>query len=168
VKRFGEEIEVRSAHGHGATVLSSQRQLRILTVDDEPAVTKAIVRLLRPTGHLVATANSGEEAVERLGQERYDLVISDIGMGAGMNGWELAERVCRDWPKTRFVLASGWGATIDATEAREKGVMAVLTKPYPPEDLLNQVRAAARSGNKVADTASDRPSCRRLQVIRTD
>lgn len=60
-----------------------------------------------------------------------------------MNGWELAERVRRSWPKTRFVLASGWGASIDPLEAREKGVTAILAKPYPPEELLKQVQAAA-------------------------
>ena len=122
---------------------ATQRQLRILAVDDEPALTRAVSRLLRPAGDLVTTAGSGEEAIQRLTEGPFDLVISDVGMGIGMNGWELAERVRRSWPKTRFVLASGWGASIDPLEAREKGVTAILAKPYPPEELLKQVQAAA-------------------------
>ena len=64
------------------------------------------------------------------------MVLSDMGMGAGMNGWELAEVVRRRWPSVRFLLATGWGAAIDPDEARSKGVEAVLSKPYHPADLL--------------------------------
>jgi CheY-like chemotaxis protein len=75
-------------------------------------------------------------------QQTFDVVISDMGMGAGMNGWELAEAVGHRWPEVRFLLATGWGAAIDPGEARAKGVEAVLTKPYHPADLL---RALART-----------------------
>ena len=121
--------------------MAAQRQLRILAVDDEPALTKAVVRLLRPIGHLVTTANSGEEALEQLPQP-FDVVLSDVGMGAGMSGWDLAERVRVSWPEIRFVLATGWGAGIDPAEAREKGVAAVLAKPYDFAEL-EEVLAAA-------------------------
>jgi CheY-like chemotaxis protein len=59
-----------------------------------------------------------------------------MGMGAGMNGWELADEVKRRWPGVRFMLATGWGAAIDPGEARAKGVEAVLSKPYHPAELL--------------------------------
>jgi hypothetical protein len=45
------------------------------------------------------------------------------GMGAGMNGWELVAAVKREWPNVHFLLATGWGATIDQAEARAKGSM---------------------------------------------
>jgi PAS domain S-box-containing protein len=114
---------------------AAPRRLRILAVDDEPALTRAVQRLLRPSGHLVTMASSGEEALERLTAEPFDVVLSDVGMGTGMNGWELAERVRRGWPQIRFALATGWGAAIDPVEAREKGVVAVLAKPYSPAEL---------------------------------
>ena len=65
------------------------------------------------------------------------MVVSDMGMGAGMNGWELADAVRRRWPAVRFLLATGWGAAIDSREARDRGVEAVLAKPYHPQDLLH-------------------------------
>ncbi|MBV9896544.1 MAG: PAS domain S-box protein [Chloroflexi bacterium] len=121
---------------------AQRRQLRILAVDDEPAITRAVLRLLRPAGHVVSTADSAEQALERLASNTFDLVVSDLGLGSGMNGWDLAERVRQAWPETRFVLATGWGATIDPVEARQRGVDAVLSKPYAPEELERVVAAA--------------------------
>ena len=118
-----------------ATGVRGTRPLRILTVDDEPLIGKMMARILRADQHVVATATSGEEALERLGADTFDLVITDIGMGSGMNGWELVEHVRRRWPRLTLVLATGWGAQIDPLQARLKGVEAVLAKPFRPEEL---------------------------------
>jgi CheY-like chemotaxis protein len=164
VEQHGGRVEVRSAPGEGTTVRSSfplvnasaQAEisptppaqlepllpLRILAVDDEPMMTRAVVRMLKPSGHVVSVAASGEEALEKLAEQTFDVVVSDMGMGPGMNGWELAEAVERRWPNVRFLLATGWGAAIDPGEARARGVEAVLAKPYHPADLL---RALART-----------------------
>ena len=159
VEQHGGHIEVRSAPGEGTTFritfplvdasaaardhlatpaaqLEPPRPLRVLAVDDEPMMTKAVVRMLKPSGHLVSVAASGEEALEKLAEQTFDVVVSDMGMGAGMNGWELAEAVKSRWPGVRFLLATGWGAAIDPAEARARGVEAVLSKPYRADDLL--------------------------------
>ena len=99
-------------------------------------MTKAVVRMLKPSGHLVSVAGSGEEALEKLAEQTFDVVVSDMGMGAGMNGWELAEAVRSRWPGVRFLLATGWGAALDPGEARSRGVDAVLAKPYQTVELL--------------------------------
>ena len=172
VEQHGGHIEVRSAPGDGTTfritfplvdnapsaadaetgrppdaaVMEPPRPLRVLVVDDEPMMTRAVVRMLKPSGHMVSVAGSGEEALEKLAEQTFDVVVSDMGMGAGMNGWELADAVRRRWPGVRFLLATGWGAAIDSSEARARGVEAVLAKPYHPDDLLQALarhRAAA-------------------------
>jgi PAS domain S-box-containing protein len=120
-----------------AIALAPSRPLRILAVDDEPMMTKAVVRMLKPAGHLVSVARSAEEAVEKLTEQTFDVVVSDMGMGAGMNGWELADVVKSRWPGVRFMLATGWGAALDPAEARTRGVEAVLSKPYHPSELVN-------------------------------
>jgi CheY-like chemotaxis protein len=117
--------------------------LRVLVVDDEPAMTRAVMRMLRPTGHAVSTAASAEEALERLATEAFDVVVSDMGMGPGMNGWELADAVMRRWPSVRFLLATGWGAAIDPGEARAKGVAVVLAKTYHPAELMRALAPTA-------------------------
>jgi len=126
---------VAMAQGARPANCAAARQLRILAVDDEPAVGSMVRRILRPQGHSVVTATSGEEALERLADESFDVMISDVGMGPGMNGWELVERVRQSWPAMHVVLATGWGAAIDSSEARAKGVDAVIAKPYRPADL---------------------------------
>jgi CheY-like chemotaxis protein len=158
VEQHGGHIEVRSAPGDGTTFsitfplvevsadaaspaepapqLEPLRVLRILMVDDEPMMTKAVARMLKPSGHLVSVAGSGEEALEKLAEQTFDVVVSDVGMGTGMNGWELAEEVKCRWPGLRFLLATGWGAALDPGEARTRGVEAVLSKPYQVADLL--------------------------------
>jgi signal transduction histidine kinase/ActR/RegA family two-component response regulator len=114
---------------------AAARHLRVLAVDDEPTVGTMVRRILRPQGHSVVTATSGEQALECLAGESFDVLISDVGMGPGMNGWELVERVRQSWPEMHVVLATGWGAAIDSAEARAKGVDAVIAKPYRPAEL---------------------------------
>ena len=63
-----------------------------------------------------------------------------LGMGAGMNGWELADAVKLRWPGMRFMLATGWGAAIDLDAAHSRGVETVLSKPYHRVDLLRALR----------------------------
>jgi CheY-like chemotaxis protein len=62
-----------------------------------------------------------------------------MSMGPGMNGWELAEAIKQRWPSVRFLLATGWGPTIDAAQATSRGVEAIMSKPYHPADLVRAV-----------------------------
>jgi CheY-like chemotaxis protein len=110
------------------------RARRILVVDDEPRLAALLVGLLRHEGHEGATARSAEEALERLESEQFDLVISDLSMGEGMNGWELAAAVAASPNPIPVVLATGWGAGID-DEARNRGVSGVVAKPYRRADI---------------------------------
>jgi PAS domain S-box-containing protein len=161
VEQHRGQIKLDSAGGRGTTfalifpattapvtvevaepVVAPVRVLRILAVDDEPALGRMVVNMLSPRGHLVETATSGEAALEQLEAAPYDLLISDIGMGQGMNGWELVERVRQRWPAIRCVLATGWGALIDEEDARAKGIEAVVAKPYRLLDLERLVEQA--------------------------
>jgi CheY-like chemotaxis protein len=114
----------------------AERPQRILVVDDEPRMCRMVLRMLQPGGHEVVEAYSAEDALEHLKARNFDQVISDLGLGPGMNGWELAERVRDEHPRTRFVLATGWGGSIDAERARAFNVAAIVGKPYSIDALL--------------------------------
>jgi DNA-binding response OmpR family regulator len=114
---------------------SANRSITILVVDDEPQLARMAALALAQRGHHVLVARSGEEALAELQQRRADLVVSDLGLGSGINGWDLAEEVRKRWPGTCFVLVTGWGAAITPDEARERGVDQVLAKPYRIAEL---------------------------------
>ena len=78
--------------------------------------------------------------------EGFELIVPDLGLGAGKNGWDLADEVRRRWPSTRFVLVTGWGAAIDPKEAETRGVHEVIAKPYRIADLR---QIADRVSNQV-------------------
>ncbi len=109
--------------------------LRILVVDDDVALAGLAARLVETLGHTAVVASSGEESLDRMESARFDIVLSDLGMGEGMNGWALVAEVRRAWPRSRFALATGWGAQIDPIEARTRAVDAVLAKPYRMVEL---------------------------------
>jgi len=126
---------------------------KVLVVDDDAAVRKSFDRVLSSNGYAVITAESGEEAVSKLNEEKYDIVYSDIRM-PGMSGLEVAETVKARRPWTPVVIITGYGS--DAAEARAKaaGVAKFLHKPLSPamiEDSARDVLAAA------APTASAEP-----------
>lgn len=113
--------------------------LRILAVDDEPMLAGLMSRVLTAEGHVVVTATTPEAALEHLEAEHFDLLVTDLGLGTGMNGWELIERVRARRPDIRVVLATGWGPEIDQATASERGVEAVISKPYRGEALRRAV-----------------------------
>jgi signal transduction histidine kinase/CheY-like chemotaxis protein len=131
-----------------AAAAGNDTALRILAVDDEPALGRLLARLLEMDGHAVTVAQSAEEALERLAGAPFDLVLSDVGMGAGMNGWELAARVRAAHPDLPFVLATGWGAAIEQEEARRQGIQAVIAKPYRLEDLRRLIASVVAASPK--------------------
>ncbi len=168
MQQHGGRIDVRTAPGQGTTFTLSfpvtsdvevpqpvqlapapapaTGGLRILAVDDEPSLAQLARQMLRLLGHEVEAVHSGEEALERLAGTHFDAVLSDLGLGDGMNGWELARQVRVRWPGVRFMLATGWGAAIDPTQAAAEGVEAVVAKPYQLADLRRLIAGAQSSG----------------------
>ncbi len=122
------------------------RGARVLAVDDELRLARLAAQILTGEGHQVAVATSGAQAVELLEQEPFDILITDLGMGAGMNGWQLADYVRTHFPATRVILATGWGATIPEEEAAARGVVAVIPKPYRVREVRELVARLANPG----------------------
>jgi len=115
---------------------------RILVVDDSPEVLDVTRTVLNSDGYDVVAVPSGEEALERLGDEAFDLVLLDINM-PGMDGWETlrlirADDELYDLP---VVLFSVKGEVQDKVMGLQEGAVEYITKPFIVDDLLNRVRA---------------------------
>ena len=114
---------------------------RLLVVDDEPHLLRALEALLGGAGFEVMTARSGSEAMVKLAQAVPDLIISDIRM-PGINGYELARQL-RDSSRTALVpivFLTAKGESGDRIEGFRVGVDAYFTKPFIPGELLAAVK----------------------------
>ncbi|HWN11137.1 MAG TPA: response regulator transcription factor [Pyrinomonadaceae bacterium] len=110
---------------------------RLLVVDDEPNLLRAVAACLKSEGYEVNTARSGREALMQLAEAVPDLLVSDIRM-PGMDGYQLARQL-RGSPRTALVpivFLSAKDETSDRIEGFRAGVDAYLTKPFEPEELI--------------------------------
>jgi signal transduction histidine kinase len=107
---------------------------RLLVVDDEENIVLTISEVLRLEGYEVDVAASGREAVARLGEREYDLVLTDLHMGEG-DGLSLLEEVRRRSPLTIAIVLTGFAALETAIAALRHGAYDYLTKPCIIDEL---------------------------------
>jgi DNA-binding NtrC family response regulator len=115
---------------------------RVLVVDDERAIQIALGGLLRKEGYEVETASSGEQAVEALTSDRFDLLLTDLSLGKGMNGLELLERSKRLRPEVPVIVITAHGTEKTAVEAMKKGAEDYVPKPFDNDEIRLVVRRA--------------------------
>jgi PAS domain S-box-containing protein len=107
---------------------------RLLLVEDDASVTVVALELLEGLGLEVRAVETAPQALELLGQERFDIMLSDVVMPGGMTGIELARQCERDHPDMRIVLTSGYaGEDVDAALA--DAPWPFLRKPYSGDQL---------------------------------
>ncbi len=113
----------------------------ILVVDDEEALLELAEESLLDLGYRVLTAGNGQQALDVLTREaNIDLMISDVIMPGGINGYELAERVTADHPELKVLLASGYTEKITSSENHKRFSANLLAKPYSQVELAQKVR----------------------------
>ncbi len=110
----------------------------ILIVDDEEIVRKSCIRILSPEGYNIETAKNGGEALKRLQDEPFDLVLADLVM-PDITGIDLLKRIKEEWPETEVVIITGYGTVKTAVDALKYGAYDFIEKPFTPEVLLNSV-----------------------------
>jgi len=115
--------------------VAEERARRILVVEDEEEIQVLVGRILRSVGHEVASARDGQEALERMAEERPDLVILDLFMPR-MDGWEVLSRMRTHEDPPPVVLLTG--RTDYETFARgvREGAVAHVVKPFRFQELI--------------------------------
>lgn len=114
---------------------------RLLIVDDEPNLLRAVAAVLRGENFEVSTARSGREALIAVAQNQPDLIVSDVRM-PGMDGFELARKLSRA-PNSALipiVFLTAKDETEDRVEGFKSGVDVYLTKPFEPEELIAVIK----------------------------
>jgi two-component system KDP operon response regulator KdpE len=117
-------------------------QGRILIVDDDPQIRRVMKMTLSAQGYEVADASTGEMAIERMRDGKYDLVLLDMNM-PGMDGIETCQKI-RASSDTAIVMLTVRDAEADKVSALDAGADDYVTKPFSTPELLARVRAAMR------------------------
>ncbi len=115
---------------------------RVLVVDDESSLRVTLAANLELEGFTVVEAEGAAQALARLEEGPFDLVISDIRM-PGMHGVDLFRRIRGRWPGLPVVLMSAFAVEQLVDEAVQEGVFTVLRKPFDMEGVLALVKRAA-------------------------
>ncbi len=118
------------------------RTARILLVDDEVPIQRAVAPLLRARGYDVEVAGSGGDALKAAVAQPPDLIVLDLGL-PDMDGTEVCRRIRAESTAPILVL-SARGSEADKVSALDLGADDYVTKPFGPEELLARIRAALR------------------------
>ncbi len=136
--------ERRAAHQH------------ILVVDDEPDILELIRHNLLRSGFVVSTAESGEEALQKIGRQPPQLLVLDL-MLPGIDGLEVARRLKKN-PRTAglpIVMLTAKGEEKDVVTGLECGADDYVTKPFSPQILVARIRTVLRRNELPAEPIED-------------
>ncbi|MDE3019274.1 MAG: sigma-54-dependent Fis family transcriptional regulator [Nitrospirota bacterium] len=115
----------------------------ILIVDDEPDMRALLKDVLEERGHRVQVASNGREALKKLAEEEYSVVLTDLRMKE-MQGIELLAEIKRTHPDINVILMTAFGSVESAIEAMKQGAYDYLTKPVKTEELVLVMEKALR------------------------
>lgn len=120
----------------------SARGQRVLVVDDDPQILRAVRTSLQARGYEVTTAVNGETALDLLSEAPCDLVVLDLGL-PGIDGHDVIRRV-RAWSKVPIIVLTVRESQQDKVEALDDGADDYVTKPFAIPELLARMRAVSR------------------------
>jgi DNA-binding NtrC family response regulator len=110
------------------------KNTKILIVDDEEIMRESLAGWLSRDDHEVATASSGEEALEKIKEHRFDILLVDIKM-EGISGLEVLKQVKENDPDVAIIMITAYGSIPTAIEAIKNGAYDYLLKPFEPTEL---------------------------------
>ena len=115
---------------------------RVLVVEDEKSIRLALKGLLGREGYEVELAETGEQALQRVGSEAYDLVLTDLALGGGASGLEVLKATKEARPETAVVMITAHGSEKVAVEAMKAGAEDYVPKPFDNDELRVLIRRA--------------------------
>jgi len=132
-------------------------KVRVLLIEDDEDLQGVLLEMLSEEGYEVKVGCSGTEGISFLKIEKYDVIITDLGI-SGMTGWDFAGEAKEISPKTPVILVTGWGDQILTKEAKDLGVEVVLSKPIKRENLERAIARALKLKHKKGEVVEEPPS----------
>jgi two-component system, NtrC family, response regulator HydG len=129
---------------------TAEKTVRVLVVDDEPVLLKALEALLAKKGHVVTAVDSPITATQRLAQEDFDVALLDVKM-PDLSGLELLTAVKHRRPEVEVIMMTGHATVETALAAVKAGAYDYLTKPFDDVELVARVVAKAAERKQLFD-----------------
>lgn len=126
---------------------------RVLIVDDDEAVLNILNKVVKSNGISAVLVSSGEEALKKISEERFDLILLDINMH-GINGFEVIEQLRNDKNTTPIIVVSGRKDDFDTLYCLDIGADDYVTKPFNPITLGAKVKALIRRSKNTSGDIS--------------
>ena len=126
-------------------VSAIRRSLHVLLVDDDPDCLEVTKEVLSSEPLEIDTAKNGSEALARLQDKTYDLLLCDVGM-PDMSGWQVAQKARLRHPAMRIFMVTGWANEFAHEESRPGSVDGVIAKPVEIDELREVIAQTASSG----------------------
>jgi DNA-binding NtrC family response regulator len=115
-----------------------------MVIDDESIVGKRLKPALEKSGYEVEVFESGTEALKRIEEKDFDIVVTDVRMD-DVDGIEILGRVSQKSPRTKVIIMTGYATIELAREALVKGAYDFIAKPFIPNDLREIIAKAIRA-----------------------
>ena len=112
----------------------AKHALDICIIDDEVVVCKRLQQVLNKAKHTVETFVDSRQAIERINEKRFDIVVTDIRMD-NIDGMEVLSHVLKKGDNTKVILITGYATIEIAREAQIKGAFDFISKPFKPQEL---------------------------------
>ncbi len=124
----------------------------LLLVEDETPLREALAERLGEHGFEVEQAESGEQAIEKLAEFAFDIVITDLRL-PGLDGTRVLEAALLRYPDVVGIIVTGYGTVKDAVEAIKRGATDFVTKPFQFDELLHALNSALEKRGLKAENA---------------
>jgi DNA-binding NtrC family response regulator len=123
------------------------KKTSILILDDEPIVSKRLKPSLEKKGYEVETFTVSLDALKRVRERDFDIVITDLKM-EGLSGMEFMSEVKQQSPETEVIIITGFATMDTAKESFNKGVFDFLAKPFKLGEIAEVIRRAEEKGRR--------------------
>ena len=123
--------------------MDETKQITILILDDEPIVCKRLKSALERKGYHVETFSKSSEAVARIREKTFEIVITDLKM-EGIDGMQFLTEVKQRSPKTEVIVITGFATMETAKESFRKGVLDFLAKPFKLGEIFRVIEKAEK------------------------
>ncbi len=138
--------------------------IKILVIDDDPAIGDSCRLILRRSGHEVEVVQSGSQGLARLSSVSFDLVLLDLRM-PDMDGMTLLQHIREQDPRALVIVISGYGSVETAVEAMKLGAFDFVAKPFTPDELRRAVDRAQEQRELLLKDAILREETRRKSAL---